>query len=171
MSFELFGVPLHRLLTLIGLLIDGFGAVLLVVPDLERPWSLEAKIENVEEARETLFTDGSIQQEDTGFWTLAEVSRKNLDIPGTLVEIYAGDPGKLGNSAKVEPRYVSEGADHKYAKPQPENLPSRTLFDRWIERHIHQLEREYQMRYFRHGARLLVVGFTIQIVAVGVQPV
>lgn len=61
----------------------------------------------------------------------------------------------------VEVRYHTDGdAVHAH-----DGRVSRTLVDRYIERHIHELEQRVREWYLRAGSSLLLVGFLLQIAA------
>lgn len=158
---------LATLLTAVGLFFDGIGALLVIVPEhklFDAIYRPQDRIERIDQARETLFTQNRLEPRDIGFQEIEQILEDHLDIPGALIEVVALDAGSWGGSSVVEVRYEPDGGDAEYARPS-EGEPTRTLLDRWCEREIRFLERRAQLQFYNIGFGLLALGFGLQIVS------
>lgn len=154
-------------LTILGLVFDAAGALLVIVPEhtvfdaFTRP---QERIRRIDDGRETLFTEGELSPEDDGFDEFEDILNDHLELHGPLIKLVAADPAGFGGGGNVEVRYEPDGGDAEYA--QPKENPSQTLFDRWCERRVRHLERQSEFPFYNWGFRLLFFGFLLQIIAV-----
>lgn len=149
-------------LQLIGLSLDGLGAVLVVLPGIQfiRDWAQPTKeISKLESDRVTFFTQEELTPEDEGFKEVIEALDGPMSIPGHPISLVITD--RFGTWDGAEIRYES-GGDSVYAV---DDRVSPSLIDRYIERRITYFERRAESWFLRSGAVLLAFGFILQIAA------
>lgn len=149
--------PAGKLITGCGLLLDGMGAVLALIPDisnLSKRFEPVEKIERIQRAQDELFLNGRIQKEDKceGYEELASVlaSAANMDeqAPNRISALpIANMPG---------------GADVRFSGVS-EPLGSVGLMDSRVSQHVESLRSKGHDRAFSMGLSLLATGFFLQL--------
>jgi len=147
-------------LVMVGLGLDAAGALMVVLPEFEQFRAYKtpkAEIEQIEQGRIALLTEGELTADDPGFEAVCEALEGRVEVHGPIKEIIVESPEDEPDA--VEVRYHTDG-DAVYAH---DGRVSRTLVDRYIERHVHELEQRAREWYLRAGSSLLFVGFLLQI--------
>jgi len=149
-------------LTIIGLALDGVGAIFIGVTELWRPAAIsrEETIDRLETGRSTFFEQAELSDGDPGFQEVAEAVEPRVETHGPVIEL--ARVHKLdGQGDRVEVRYDTDGdSAYGYSEIGPE------LIERWVEQRVGELRRQARARALAIGGGLLFVGFTAQFFAV-----
>ncbi|MCU4718052.1 hypothetical protein OB916_08230 [Halobacteria archaeon HArc-curdl5-1] len=149
-------------LATVGLGLDAAGALMVVLPEFEqfRAYKTpEDEIQQIERGRVTLLSEGKLTSDDSGFEAVCEALDGRVEVHGPIKEIVVVSLEDEPDA--VEVRYHTDG-DSIHAR---DGRISRTLVDRYIERHVHQLEQRAREWSLRAGSSLLLFGFLLQIAA------
>lgn len=143
-----------------GLVLDGVGALLVLLPEFDsvsRWSSTSEEVDKLETGRETFLTKGNLTPEDEGFNEVIEALKGNIPIHGQPKSLVITD--SWGERDAAELRYETDG-DAIHAVKDP---VSPSLVDRYIERQINHLERRTDEMFLRVGVGFLLVAFALQL--------
>jgi hypothetical protein len=152
-------------LLVIGLLFDGAGALIIVGPELsnlEKFWQDEQKAQlrtNLQQGRNTLFANDSLSPSETGFKQVSETIISRTTQTSVPNKITIG--GRLGGGNQVA--FVHSNNNDDIGAPQ--------IVDEWLSERIDRLQQQARERMISDGAKVLAVGFTLQLIAVVIQRV
>lgn len=147
----------------LGLFLDALGAFVIVSADIGAIESLLAdsprleKAERLQDAREQLFQDVSIEEGDPGFSEIVDIVKEESGTDLDPIRLTAKAPGTLGGGGNVF-AYEGEGIDEPHG-----GVGSHSLVDGWIIQEIDSLEKARKERIRHAGMWLLLVGFSAQI--------
>ena len=157
-----------------GLLLDGIGAVIALLPDvIGRRFEPTKKVNRIEEAQNQLFLEENLNSEDgyDGFEELAEVlaEERDLELPPDRIVAYSGG---YGVSATVRLCYEKDEwsqeeyeGDEEYPRERynSENIGPTGVLDSRVSQHIEDLRSSGHQKGFFAGLGLLFTGFVLQL--------
>lgn len=161
-------------LILVGLLLDGIGAVVIVGPEitnLERRWRSEnaqSQIETLLEGKDQLVGEYRLNESDTGISEIGEIVRHYADLSPTRDDdIFLTDPVEITFDPYDETIDIEYEDNGTLANLGVQISANR--LENLVAKRIESLRAPARTQMIRDGARVLVLGFALQFIGMAIQ--
>ncbi|MFC6824253.1 hypothetical protein [Halopelagius fulvigenes] len=162
--------------TLEGLLLDLIGASLVLFPELpvvKGAFVPTRRIDQIKEARHSLFENRRLQRGDEGFREIVHICSQRADIEDIPDLIRAVPSNRFGSGVQFLMEKPNWSPDGDYGKDDiipldkydSETIETRPMVDQWITQYLGELEGEATQVAFLIGLSFLVMGFSLQLLA------